>query len=291
NKPLGPDVELHVIAKTTAGFTGADLENLVNEAALLAARQDRKAIIMEDIQEATIKVVAGPEKRSHVVPVKDKTLTSYHEAGHAVCTYYCKSQPAVHQISIIPRGQAGGYTLSLPDHDENYRTKKQMHEDIIVLLGGRIAEQLVLDDISTGASNDLQRASATARNMVTKYGFSEKLGPIVYGTDQNEVFLGRDLGQGKNYSENVASIIDEEVRIIIDDAYQGAKEILSAHMDKLEKVAKYLFEYEKIERDDFAKLMTGDDSVYDQHNEVTFTDTEPQIAANNDETITPPSEN
>lgn len=262
NKPLGPDVELDTIAKTTAGFTGADLENLVNEAALLAARKNRKAITMEDIQEATIKVVAGPEKRSHLVPDKDKKLTSYHEAGHAICTYYCTTQNPVHQISIVPRGMAGGFTLSLPEHDENYRTKRQMQEDIVVLLGGRMAEKLILGDISTGASNDLQRASSTARNMVMRYGFSDRLGPIVYGTDQSEVFLGRDFSQGRNYSENVATEIDVEVRAIIDKAYVQAEKILTEHMDQLHKVAQYLFEFEKVERDDFTKLMTGDDSVY-----------------------------
>ena len=262
NKPLGPDVELDTIAKTSAGFTGADLENLVNEAALLAARKDRKAITMEDIQEATIKVVAGPEKRSHVVPDKDKKLTSYHEAGHAICTYYCTTQNPVHQVSIVPRGMAGGYTLSLPDHDENYRTKRQMQEDIIVLLGGRMAEKIILGDISTGASNDLQRASAKARSMVMRYGFSDRLGPIVYGSDQNEVFLGRDYSQGRNYSENVASEIDIEVRAIIDEAYAQTEKILTEHIDQLHVVAQFLFEFEKIERDDFVKLMQGDNSVY-----------------------------
>lgn len=188
NKPLGPDVDLNVIAKTTIGFTGADLENLVNEAALLAARKGRKAITMVDIEAATIKVVAGPEKRSHVVPDKDKRLTCFHEAGHAVATYYCETQDKVHEISIIPRGMAGGYTMSLPTEDRSYETKKGMQENIVTLLGGRIAEKLVLDDISTGASNDLERATKIAKAMVTRYGFSDRLGPIVYGQNENEVF-------------------------------------------------------------------------------------------------------
>ncbi len=211
NKPLAPDVDLKVIAKTTAGFTGADLENIVNEAALLAARRGRKAIVMKDIEDATIKVIAGPEKRSHVVSEKDKRLTAYHEAGHAICTYFSKTLEAVHQISIIPRGMAGGYTLSLPTEDKNYRTKKEMQEEIVTLLGGRMAEKVVLDDISTGASNDIERATTIARSMVTRYGFSEKLGPIVYGHDQGEVFLGRDFNQQRNYSENIAAEIDQEI--------------------------------------------------------------------------------
>ena len=205
NKPLGPDVDLNVIAKTTIGFTGADLENLVNEAALLAARKGRKAITMVDIEAATIKVVAGPEKRSHVVPDKDKRLTCFHEAGHAVATYYCETQDKVHEISIIPRGMAGGYTMSLPTEDRSYETKKGMQENIVTLLGGRIAEKLVLDDISTGASNDLERATKIAKAMVTRYGFSDRLGPIVYGQNENEVFLGRDFGHTRDYSETVAA--------------------------------------------------------------------------------------
>ncbi len=241
NKPLGPDVELRVIAKTTVGFTGADLENLVNEAALLAARKGRKAITMEDIEEATIKVVAGPEKRSHVVSDKDKRLTCFHEAGHAVSTYYCDTQDKVHEISIIPRGMAGGYTMSLPAEDKSYETKKGMQENIVTLLGGRIAEKLVLDDISTGASNDLERATKIAKAMVTRYGFSDRLGPIVYGQNENEVFLGRDLGHSRDYSETVAAQIDEEVRAVIDSAYDQCETILTEHMDQLHKVAEFLY--------------------------------------------------
>ena len=215
NKPLAPDVNLKTIAKTTVGFTGADLENLVNEASLLAARANRKAIIKEDIEEATIKVIAGPEKKSRVVTEREKRLTSYHEAGHAVCTYHCPTQDKVHQVSIIPRGMAGGFTMSLPEHDKSYVSKTEMKENIVTLLGGRVAEKLILEDISTGASNDIERATAIARNMVTKYGFSDKLGPMVYGTDQNEVFLGRDFTSSKNYSENLAAEIDAEMREII----------------------------------------------------------------------------
>ena len=258
NKPLGPDVDLRVIAQTTIGFTGADLENLANEAALLAARKNRKAITMADIEEATIKVIAGPEKRSHKVSDKDRNLTCYHEAGHAVTTYYCPTQSAVHQVSIIPRGMAGGYTLSLPEDDRNYKTKREMYEEIVTLLGGRVAEKLVLDDISTGASNDIERASKIARNMVTRYGFSEKLGPIVYGQDQGEIFLGRDLGQTRNYSENVAAEIDQEVREIVDTAYERCKEILEEHRDQLERVAQYLKRREKIDAETFRLLMETD---------------------------------
>ncbi len=265
NKPLGPDVELDVIAKTTVGFTGADLENLVNEAALLAARKGRKAITMVDIEEATIKVVAGPEKRSHVVPDKDKRLTCFHEAGHAVSTYYCETQDKVHEISIIPRGMAGGYTMSLPAEDKSYETKKGMQENIVTLLGGRIAEKLVLDDISTGASNDLERATKIAKAMVTRYGFSDRLGPIVYGQNENEVFLGRDLGHSRDYSETVAAQIDEEVRAVIDSAYDQCETILTEHMDQLHKVAEFLYEFEKINGADFDRLMKGDFSVFEEH--------------------------
>ncbi len=258
NKPLGFDVDLSVIAKTTAGFTGADLENLMNEAALLAARKGRKAITEKDIEEATIKVVAGPEKKSKVVSEKEKRLTAYHEAGHAITTYFSETQDPVHEVSIIPRGMAGGYTLSLPEHDKSYRQRGEMREEIVVLLAGRVAEKLVLDDISTGASNDIERATKIARSMVTRYGFSEKLGPIVYGQDENEVFLGRDLNNTRNYSENVAAEIDSEVREIIDAGYQKAEEILKEHMDKLHEVSAYLIEHEKIDADTFAKLMKGE---------------------------------
>lgn len=258
NKKLAPDISLATIAKGTAGFTGADLANLVNEAALLAARNNRKAITQPDIEEATIKVVAGPEKKSKVVSENEKRLTAFHEAGHAVCTFHCKTQDPVHQVSIIPRGMAGGYTMSLPEHDRSFRTKTQMEEEVIVLLGGRVAEKIVLDEISTGASNDIERATDLARSMITRYGFSEKLGPIVYGHDNSEVFLGRDYSQGRNYSENVAAEIDGEIRELIDTSYENAKQILLSHRDQLDKVAHYLMEHEKIDGDDFIKLMNGE---------------------------------
>ena len=258
NKKLAPDISLATIAKGTAGFTGADLANLVNEAALLAARNNRKAITQPDIEEATIKVVAGPEKKSKVVSEDEKRLTAFHEAGHAVCTFHCKTQDPVHQVSIIPRGMAGGYTMSLPEHDRSFRSKTQMEEEIIVLLGGRVAEKIVLDEISTGASNDIERATDLARSMITRYGFSEKLVPIVYGHDNSEVFLGRDYSQGRNYSENVAAEIDGEIRELIDTSYENAKQILLNHRDQLDKVAHYLMEHEKIDGDDFVKLMNGE---------------------------------
>lgn len=274
NKPLAPDVNLKTIAQTTVGFTGADLENLVNEASLLAARADRKAITKEDIEEATIKVVAGPEKKSRVVTEREKKLTSYHEAGHAICTYYCPSQDKVHQVSIIPRGMAGGFTMSLPEHDKSYMSKTEMYENIVTLLGGRVAEKLILDDISTGASNDLERATSIARNMVTRYGFSEKLGPMVYGNDQSEVFLGRDFNSNRNYSENVAAEIDAEMREIIEGGYQKSKDILEEHMDQLHLLAKYLMKFEKIDSNDFEILMKGemDSKVFENSPEDTKTE-------------------
>ena len=258
NKPLAPDVDLSTIAKSTVGFTGADLENLVNEASLLAARNNRKAITKQDMEESSIKVVAGPEKKSRVVTEAEKKLTAYHEGGHAVCTYYCSTQDKVHQVSIIPRGQAGGYTMSLPEKDKSYVSKKEMAENIIVLLGGRVAEKLILDDISTGASNDLERATATARNMVTRYGFSDNLGPVVYGRGEHEVFLGRDYNNTPDYSENVAAEIDTEIRSIVEDAFVKAENILKEHMDKLHLIAKYLMIHEKIDGNNFEKLMTGE---------------------------------
>lgn len=265
NKPIAPDVDLKTIAKTTVGFTGADLENLMNEAALLAARSNRKAITMPDVETATIKVVAGPEKRSHVVTDKDKNLTAYHEAGHAVVTYYCKTQDKVHEVSIIPRGMAGGYTMSLPEEDTSYHTKHEMEENIVTLLAGRMAEKLVLDDISTGASNDIERATKIARSMVTQYGFSDKLGPVVYGQNEEEVFLGRDFNHTRNYSENIAAEIDSEIRRLIDGGYDKAEEILREHIDQLHRVSKFLFDYEKVDAAGFEKLMQGDDSVYEDY--------------------------
>lgn len=265
NKRLSPDISLATIAKGTAGFTGADLENLVNEAALLAARVNKKAITQVDIEEATIKVIAGPEKKSKVVTATERRLTAFHEAGHAVCTYYCPSQDKVHQVSIIPRGMAGGYTMSLPEHDRSFKSKTQMEEEIVTLLGGRVAEKLILDDISTGASNDIERATGIARSMVTRYGFSEKLGPIVYGHDDAEVFLGRDYSQGRNYSENVAAEIDGEIRELIETGYEKAKDILQANNAQLHLVAEYLLKNEKIDGSDFDKLMKGQlEEIHDE---------------------------
>lgn len=258
NKPLAPDVDLETIAKSTVGFTGADLENLVNEASLLAARKNKKAITKDELEEASIKVVAGPEKKSKVITEDEKKLTAYHEGGHALCTYYSKSQDKVHQVSIIPRGQAGGFTMSLPVKDKSYVSKNEMYENVVVLLGGRVAEKLILDDISTGASNDLERATSTARNMVTRYGFSDNLGPVVYGQGDHEVFLGRDYTNTPSYSDNVAAEIDNEIRTLIESAFTDAEKILNEHMDKLHVVAKYLMKYEKVDGATFEKLMNGE---------------------------------
>ncbi len=261
-KPLAPDVDLSVIAKSTAGFTGADLENLLNEAALLAARRGLHAITMPEIEEATVKVVVGTEKRSHVMTEKEKRLTAYHEAGHAVVTYFCATQDPVHQISVIPRGLAGGYTMSLPQEDRSYKCRGEMLEDIQVLLGGRVAEALTLEDISTGASNDIERATEIARKMVTKYGMSDKLGPIVYGaSDANEVFLGRDFGHTRNYSEEIAARIDDEVYRILSDGYAETEKKLSEHMDKLREVAERLVEDEKMDGDTFRAIMDGTETT------------------------------
>ncbi len=257
NKPLAPDVDLHTIAAATVGFTGADLANLVNEAALLAVKSGRKAITAQDLNDASIKVIAGPEKKSKVVTENDKKITAYHESGHAICHYYCPTQDKVQEISIIPRGQAGGYTMALPDHDKAYATRKEMSEEIITLLGGRAAEKVVLDDISTGASNDLERATNIARSMVTQYGFSDKIGPVVYGRDDDEVFLGRDYNSNKAYSEVIASEIDSEVRAIIHGAYDKAQAILTEHIAQLHTVAGYLYEHEKVTGEQFMLLMQG----------------------------------
>ena len=259
NKPLAPDVDLKQVAAATAGFTGADLANLINEAALMAVKADRKAITAKDLSEASIKVIAGPEKKSRVVLEQEKKLTAYHEAGHAICHYYCPTQDKVSEVSIIPRGQAGGYTMALPDHDKSYASKSEMTEEIVTLLGGRAAEKVVLDDISTGASNDLERATKIARSMVTKYGFSDKLGPIVYGRDEDEVFLGRDYNSDRSYSEVIAGEIDAELRSLIHGAYDRAIAILSEHIDQLHTVAKYLITHEKINGDQFMRLMNGED--------------------------------
>lgn len=254
-KPLAPDVVLNTIAKSTAGFTGADLENLLNEAALLSARKNLKAITMEEIEEATIKVVVGTEKKSRVMTDKEKTLTAYHEAGHAVVTYFCKTQDPVHQISIIPRGTAGGYTLQLPSEDRSYRSRSEMVEEIQVCLGGRIAEELIIGDVSTGASSDISRATKVANSMVTKYGMSATLGTVAYSSDKEEIFIGRDMGQVKNYSEEIAAEIDAEVKKIISGCYNEAERILKENVEKLHKVAKTLFVKEKMGEDEFNQIM------------------------------------
>lgn len=257
NKPLGPDVKLDVIAKTTMGFTGADLSNLLNEAALLAARRDKKAITMPEIEEAMIKVVVGTEKKSHKMNDKEKKLTAYHEAGHAVSSYYLENEDPVHQISIIPRGQAGGYTMYLPKDDSTYRSKNQMLDSLVGLLGGRVAEAIIMGDISTGASNDIERATDIARSMVTKYGMSDKLGPITYGSGNDEVFLGRDYNHMRNYSEETAAEIDEEINSIMRNAYDRTHDILTEHIDNLHAVAQALIEREKIDGEQFKTLMEG----------------------------------
>lgn len=258
NKPLSSDVKLDVLAKTTIGFTGADLENLVNEAALAAARANQKTISMRNLEESIMKVVAGPEKKSKKVTEKEKKLTAYHEAGHAVVSKMLPTQDRVHQVSIIPRGRAGGYTLSLPKEDASYNSRTEMIEEIIVLLGGRVAESLTLDDISTGASNDIERATKIAKNMVTKYGMSERLGARTFGEQNDEVFLGLEHGHAADYSQETAAIIDQEIHKIIDDCYNQCKQILIDNMDNLKKVAELLLEKEKIEGDEFDALFEAD---------------------------------
>ena len=257
-KPLAPDVNLKTIAKTTAGFTGADLENLLNEAALLASRKDKKAITMDEIKEATVKVVVGAEKKSKVMSEKEKKLTAYHEAGHAILFDKLETQDPVHEISIIPTGMAGGYTMPLPSEDKSYNSRRGMYEDIVVSLGGRVAEELIMDDISTGASNDIEKATKTARAMVTKYGMTKELGCVCYGTDNNSVFLGRDMGsRTQDYSEATAAKIDQLVLDMVNKAYGDATKILSDNMDKLHDIAKYLIKHEKMGSEDFTAVMNG----------------------------------
>ena len=257
-KPIAPDVDLSTIAKTTSGFTGADLENLLNESALLAARKGLKAITMAEVEEATIKVVMGVEKRSHVVNERDKKITSYHEAGHAIASYFLPTQDPVHQISIIPRGMAGGYTMSLPKEDKAHMTKLEMNEQIVSLLGGRVAEAVVLGDISTGASNDIERATDMAKKMVMKYGMSDTIGPISYSSSQNEVFLGRDFGHTREYSEELANKIDNEVHNIGMTGYRHCEKILTDHMAKLHEVAMALFNGEKLSGEEFRAIMEAE---------------------------------
>ena len=254
-KPLGPDVNLATIAKSTAGFTGADLANLLNESALLAVRHGTKAITQEEIEEATIKVVMGTEKKSHIISDKDKKVTAYHEAGHAIVSYYLPTQDPVHQISIIQRGMAAGYTMYLPTEEKGHTSKNQMLEQICSLLGGRAAEQLTQNDVCTGASNDIERATDLARKMVTKFGMSDKLGLVTYGHDNNEVFLGRDFSSTPNYSEKTAAVIDEEIEAVVMKQYSKALELLNNAMPKLHEVAKVLFEKEKISGEDFRAIM------------------------------------
>ncbi len=255
NKPLAEDVDLGVLARSTPGFTGADLENLVNEGALLAARRDLQFITMDILQEAVIKVIAGPEKKSRVVPQHERRLTAYHEAGHAVLHHCLESVDPVHQVTIIPRGQAGGMTISLPVEDRGYRSKRYMEEEIAALLGGRVAEALVLGDITTGASNDIQRASDIARRMVSVYGMSETLGAVSYDSGSDEVFIGRSMAQAKNYSEEVAAQIDAEVKRIVDTAYKRCEDILTQHRDALENVAQYLLAHETMSGEQFTAVM------------------------------------
>jgi cell division protease FtsH len=253
-KKISEQVDLKTIAKNTVGFAGADLENVLNEAALLAARKNKKEIEMEELEDAMIKVTIGPEKKSKVRSDKDNKLVAYHEAGHAVVSKFLPTQDTVHQISIVPRGMAGGYTMYRPDEDKSFISKSEMEETMVSLLGGRVAEKLVLNDISTGASNDIERTSKIARDMVTKYGMSETIGTITFGSGQEEVFLGRDFAQTKNFSEKTSSQIDDEVKKIIDIAYQTAEQILINNIDKLHLVANLLLEKEKIDGEEFASI-------------------------------------
>ena len=260
-KPLAEDVDLKKLARGTPGFTGADLENLVNEGALLAAREDRPYICMEDLEKAEIKVLAGPEKKSRVVPQHERELTAYHEAGHAVVMHSLPGQDPVSQITIVPRGQAGGMTISLPEEDRSYLSKRYMEDQIVALLGGRVAEKLCLGDISTGASNDIQRATAIARKMVASYGMSDKMGTVAFEDRHDEVFIGRTMGQGRGYSEAVAAQIDEEVRRLVDEAYRRCEGLLTERRAQLENVAKYLLEHETMERDDFLSVVEGESAA------------------------------
>ncbi|MBE6551092.1 MAG: ATP-dependent metallopeptidase FtsH/Yme1/Tma family protein [Ruminococcaceae bacterium] len=257
-KPFESDVNLTNLAKTTVGFTGADLANILNEAALLAARKGKKLIGNDELEEATLKEIVGTPKKSKVITEKDKKLTAYHEAGHAIVTRFLETQDPVHQISVVPSGRAGGYTLSIPQQDKSYMSKIEIEEEIITLLGGRVAEKLVLNDISTGASNDIERATNLARKMVTQYGMSDDLGPIVYGTGHSEVFLGKDFNNTRNYSEKIAAMIDDEVMKVINKAYNEAERILTEHSDKLHFIAGFLIKNEMMDADQFEKAMTTD---------------------------------
>ena len=259
NKQFDPDVKFADIAKTTAGFTGADLENLLNEAALLAARRNKKLISQEEIEESLLKVVMGVEKKSHIITEKDKRLTAFHEAGHAICFHVLPTQDPVHHVTIIPRSSgAGGFTMPLPEEDQAYRTRRYMEEYIIVCLGGRVAEELTMEDISTGAYGDIKQATQMARAMVTSYGMSEKIGPIDYGSDNGEIFLGRDFAAGKGYSEVKAAEIDDEIHRIIEEAYRACKKLLTEHMDEMTRVAEYLIRNETMDGDTFIKVYNNE---------------------------------
>ena len=260
-KPIGPDVDFHELAKDTQGFTGADLENLLNEAAILAARADRKAIIAADIEEATMKVLSGPEKKSHVPTARDKRITAFHEAGHAVTAFHLETQDRVQQVSVVPRGMAAGMTWTRPDTEDNHMSRTKLLETIVMMMGGRAGEATALEDICTGASNDIERATKLARNMVTRWGLSDELGPVAYGSDSDEVFIGRDYGHVRDYSEEVAARIDAEVRKIVEDAYERAIQILADHRDQLDALANFLLEYEKVNEKEFLQIMNGELSV------------------------------
>ena len=266
NKPLGKDVDLSVIAKTTYGFTGADLENLLNEAALLAARENNREISQHDLDDAMLKVVMGPEKKSKEMQEKDKKQTAYHEAGHAVAAKCLPTQDKVHQVSIIPRGRAGGFTMSLPDHDKTYISKQEMFEDIVMAMGGRVAEEMIFGEINTGASSDIQHATKIATDMVTKYGMSEKLGSRSFGSNE-EIFIGRDYGHAQNYSDATAALIDEEVDALIEKGYKKCQEIIAEHKDKLEAVAKALIEKEVLTGEEFLEVYNGTDKTEEEKEE------------------------
>ena len=260
-KPIGPDVDFHELAKDTQGFTGADLENLLNEAAILAARANRKAITAADIDEATMKVISGPEKKSHIPTKRDKRITAFHEAGHAVTAYHLKTQDRVQQVSVVPRGMAAGMTWTRPDTEDNHMTRTKLLETIVMMMGGRAGEKTALEDICTGASNDIERATKLAKNMVTRWGLSEELGPVAYGSENDEVFIGRDYGHVRDYSEEVAARIDTEVRRIVEEGYERALVILSENREQLDALANFLLEYEKVNEQEFLAIMRGELTV------------------------------
>jgi len=260
NKPMSEDIDLEVLARRTPGFTGADLANMVNEAALLAARRNLKSVGMQELEEAIERVIAGPEKKSRVISESEKKLVAYHEAGHAVVSYFLEHSDKLHKISIIPRGRAGGYTLLLPEEDRNYITKSRLLDDVVILMGGRVAESVVLNEISTGAQNDLQRATDIVRRMITEYGMSDELGPLTFGRRQEEVFLGRDLGHDRNYSDAIAFAIDQEAHTFVERCYDRAKDILETNIDKLHQVAERLMEIEIMDGEEFRRIMGEGDS-------------------------------